>query len=72
MNNAGNLDHFAASTASGLGHVALEYPADAPQRDLALQVPLCRYDAGGLIKETMTLSNTKYVAISHIWRKAEW
>lgn len=37
-----------------------------------LQVILCRYESGRLVRTMMPLHSTKYLAISHIWGKAIW
>lgn len=38
----------------------------------SLNIILCRYENGKLIKRILPLSETEYVAVSHVWGKAEW
>src|SRR5947207_9412912 len=38
----------------------------------AVRVSLCRFNDGRLEKSTFVIDSTKYLAISHVWGKAEW
>jgi hypothetical protein len=41
--------------------------------DSVLQVVLCRYNtSGGIERKRMPVAGTKYLAISHVWGRAEW
>ena len=40
------------------------------QRDL--QVEMCRYESGKLVKSLVSVSNGNYIAVSHVWGESEW
>ena len=33
----------------------------------ALHITMCRYECGNLMKTMMSVLNTKYIAMSHVW-----
>ena len=38
----------------------------------SLQIMLCRFDYGKLVKVPMILGEADYVAVSHVWGRADW
>lgn len=47
-------------------------PSKQPKPSPPLQLVLCRFDEGKLVKAVKTPESTEFLAISHVWGKADW